>query len=113
VQDVVVEPTLMERRTDNYRYNDRRDISGWDDIQTYKVEVRNTRDTAVRIEITRNFDSSAWEMTRRGDFGDFEQVDLDSVKFTLELPPRSTQRFGYTVTLYRGVRSNDFSARVR
>ena len=113
VEDVVVEPTLMETRTDNYRFDNRRDISGWDDIQTYKVEVRNTRDTAVRIEITRNFDTAAWELVRSGDFDAYEQVDLDSVKFTLELPPRSTRTFNYTVTLYRGIRANDFSARAR
>ncbi len=113
VQDVVVEPTLMETRTDNYRYDSDGDVSGWDDIQTYDVEVRNTRDTAVKVEVTRHFDSSAWELIRRGDFDDYEKVDLDTVKFTVELVPRSTRTFAYTVTLYRGVREADYSARTR
>ncbi|MBN1361363.1 MAG: hypothetical protein JW993_12265, partial [Sedimentisphaerales bacterium] len=113
VQDVVVEPTLMETRTDNYRFDRDRDISGWDDIQTYKVEARNTRDVPARIEITRNFDTSAWELRRSGQIDAYEQVDLDSVKFTLDLASRSAKTFEYTVTLYRGVRENDLTARTR
>jgi hypothetical protein len=109
VRDVVVEPTLMETRTDNYRFNSRRDVSGWDDIQTYKVEVRNTRDVAVKIEITRNFDTSAWDIRRSGSIDAYEKVDLDTVKFTVDLAPRSTKTFEYTATLYRGERAEDFA----
>jgi hypothetical protein len=113
VQDVVVEPTLMEHRTDNYRFDRDLDVAGWDDIQTFRAEARNTRDTAVKIEITRNFDTSAWDISRSGPINDYEKVDLDTIKFTLELPPRSTKTFEYTVTLYRGVRQEDWTARTR
>ncbi len=113
VQDVVVEPTLMETRTDNYRFDGDRDVSGWDDIHTYEVEVRNTRETAVKVEITRHFDTFAWELTRRGQFDAYEKVDLDTIKFTVELAPRTTKAFEYTVTLYRGDRARDYGARTR
>jgi hypothetical protein len=113
VQDVVVEPVLMEYKTDNYRFDSRRNVSGWDDIQTFKVEARNTRDTAVKVEIRRNFDTSAWDINRSGQIDNYEKVDLDTVKFTLDLAPRSQKTFEYTVTLYRGVRQEDFSARAR
>jgi hypothetical protein len=113
VQDVVVEPTLMEDKTDNFRFDSRRNVSGWDDIQTFDVEARNARDIAVKIEITRNFDTPAWDIRRSGQIDNYEKVDLDTVKFTLELPPRSTKTFTYTVTLYRGVRQEDWSARAR
>jgi hypothetical protein len=113
VQDVVVEPVLMEQKTDNYRFDSRRNVSGWDDIQTFKVEARNTRDTAVKVEITRNFDTSAWDIRRSGQIDNYEQVDLDTVKFTLDLVPRSKKTFEYTVTLYRGDRAQDFATRAR
>jgi hypothetical protein len=113
VQDVVVEPTLMEDKTDNFRFDSRRNVSGWDDIQTFDVEARNARDIAVKIEITRNFDTPAWDIRRSGQIDNYEKVDLDTVKFTLELPPRSTKTFTYTVTLYRGVRQEDWNARAR
>jgi len=111
--DVVVEPTLMEAKTDNYRFDKDRNISGWDDIETWKVEVRNTRAVPVKIEILRNFDSSYWDLARNGQIDAFEKVDLDTVKFTIELAPRSKRTFEYTLTTYRGVRTEDWTRRSR
>ncbi len=111
--DVVVEPTLMEVKTDNYRFDKDRNISGWDDIATWKVEVRNTRAVPVKIEIRRNFDSSYWDLARNGQVDAFEKVDLDTVKFTIELAPRSKRTFEYTLTTYRGVRTEDWTRRSR
>ena len=108
VADVVVEPTLMDFKTDNYRFDNRGNISGWDEIVTVKIEARNTRDIGVKIEIQRNFDTSYWKLEKSGDFGQFEKVDMDTVKFTLNLQPRSTKKFQYIVTAYRGTRQEDW-----
>ena len=113
VQDVVVEPKLMDYKTDNFRYDNRRNIAGWDEIRTFRIEVRNTRDLAVKVEIQRNFGSPAWEIRRSGQIDAYEKVDLDTVKFTLELAPRSKKTFEYTLTSYCGTRAEDFSARTR
>ncbi|MCU0916605.1 MAG: DUF4139 domain-containing protein [Planctomycetes bacterium] len=113
VADVVVEPNLIETRTDNYRFDNDRNISGWDEIQVFAVHVRNTRDVPVKVEITRNFPSPYWDLARNGDVGAFEKVDLDTVTFTVELPPRSKQSFGYTLTTYQGVRAEDWSKTAR
>jgi len=107
VADVVVEPKLMEYKSDNHRFDRNRNVSGWDDIETYNVEVKNTRDVAVKIEIQRNFDSPAWSLTRQGPIDDYEKVDMDTVKFTIELAPRSNKTFQYTVTHYRGIRAQE------
>jgi len=107
VGDIVVEPTLMDFQTDNYRYNKDGNIVGWDEIRTFKIEVRNTRDINVKVEIKRNFPTQYWKLTKEGEFGEFEEVDLDTVKFTLPLKPRSTQQFEYTLTTYHGVREED------
>jgi hypothetical protein len=113
VADVVVEPNLIETRTDNYRFDSRRNISGWDDIAVYSVQVRNTREVPVKVEITRNFESPYWDLKRSDDVGSFEKVDLDTVKFTIELPPHSKQVFGYTLTTYNGVRAQEWSSKSR
>jgi hypothetical protein len=113
VADVVVEPNLTETRTDNYRFDKDRDISGWDEIQVFQVQVRNTRDVPVKVEITRNFEGSYWDLKRSDDVGSFEKVDLDTVKFTVELPPHSKQAFGYTLTTYNGVRAQEWSKKSR
>jgi hypothetical protein len=113
VTDVVVEPTLMDYQTDNYRYDNKRNVAGWDEIRTFKVEVRNTRDVPVRIEIRRNFDSPAWEIQRPNQTDGYEKVDLNTAKFTLQLEPRSKQTFEYTLTSHRGTRAEDFNAQNR
>ena len=113
VADVVVEPKLVEVKSDNYRFDRNRNVAGWDDIEQYRVEVRNTRDVAVKIEIRRNFDSPYWELARDGAIDAFEKVDLDTVKFTVELAPRTTKTFEYTLTNYRGVRVEDWQRRSR
>jgi len=108
VANVVVEPTLMDFRTENYRFDRRGDVSGWDEVRTFKVEVRNTREIPVKVEIKRNFNTQYWKLTRSGDFGAFEKVDLDTVKFTLSLQPRSAKKFEYVLTTYHGVRQDDW-----
>ncbi len=113
VADVVVEPKLMEIRSDNHRFDRNRNVAGWDDIQTWKVEVRNTRDVPIKVEITRNFDAPHWDITHSGSIDGYEKVDLDTVKFTVELPGRSQKTFEYTTTLYRGVRTEDYNRRSR
>jgi len=109
VGDVVVEPTLMDFETKNYRFDKDRNISGWDEIRRFKIEVKNTRDIGVKVEIQRNFPTQYWELEKSGDFGQFENVDLDTVKFTLVLQPRSKQVFEYTLTTYHGVRQEDWT----
>ncbi len=113
VADVVVEPKRMEVKTDNYRFDRNRNVAGWDDIETWKVEVRNTRDVPVRVEIRRNFDSPYWDIARSGSSDGYEKVDLDTVKFTIELAPRSQKTFEYTTTMYQGVRTEDWQRRSR
>jgi hypothetical protein len=108
VSDIVVEPTLMEQRTDNYRFDSDRDIAGWDEIRVFDVKVKNTRDIPVKVEIRRNFDTTYWTLRYTAPANSFERVDMDTVKFTLLLAPRSEQRFQYTLTTLNGVRTEDW-----
>jgi len=108
VENVVVEPKLMEFKTENYRFDTKGNISGWDETRTYEVEVKNTRDTAVKVEIKRNFPTPYWNLKRSGDSGTYEKVDLDTVKFTLDLKPRSVKKFQYSLRTYHGEREQDW-----
>ena len=111
VADVVVEPNLTGYRTENYRFSNTGNVSGWDEIRTFTVHVRNSRDVPARIEITRNFQTSRWDLKRSGSIDNFEKVDLDTVKFTLDLPARSKRVFEYTLTTYNGARAQDWDRR--
>jgi len=109
VEDIVVEPVLMEYRTDNYRFDRDRDVAGWDEIQVFEIKAKNTRDVPVRIEIRRNFETPYWTLTRTGQIDEFEKVDVDTVEFTVEMPPRSERTFQYTLTTYQGTRTEDWN----
>jgi len=108
VTNVVVEPTLMDYKTENYRFNRHRNISGWDEVRKFKVEVRNTRDLDVKVEIKRRFDTDYWKLEKGTAFKYYEQVDKNTVKFTLLLEPRSKKQFNYVLRTYHGVRQEDW-----
>ena len=105
VADVVVEPKLMDFRTANYMFDRWRNISGWDEIREFKIEVKNTREIPVKIEIKRNFNTPYWDLEKTGQVTEFEKEDVDTVKFTLEMEPRSKKEFEYILTTYHGVRT--------
>jgi len=105
VANVVVEPKLMDFKTEQYRFDSRGNISGWDEIRTFDVEVKNTRDIPVRVEIKRNFATQYWQLKTSENN---EKVDLDTVKFTLDLGPRSNKKFDYILRTYNGVREEDW-----
>ncbi|MBN2592108.1 MAG: DUF4139 domain-containing protein [Sedimentisphaerales bacterium] len=109
VANIVVEPKLMDFKTENYRFDDRGNVSGWDEIHTFGIEVRNTRDINVKVEIKRNFNTQYWDIKNNSDFGAFEKIDLDTVKFTLDLQPRTIQRFEYVLRTYHGIRQEDWT----
>ena len=108
VANLVVEPKLMDYKTENYRFDRRDNVSGWDEIHTFQIEVRNTRDINVKVEIKRNFNTQYWDIDNSGDFGAFEKVNLNTVKFTLDLLPRSVKKFEYVLRTYHGTREEDW-----
>jgi hypothetical protein len=106
--DVKVEPVLMAVARENFKFDRKRDPDGYDEVQTYTVTLTNTRDIPVKVEIKRNFESQYWSLTHQGFSGVYEREDLDTVKFTMTLDPRSESKFDYTVRLYRGTRQEDW-----
>ena len=102
---VKVEPKLMKTGASNFIFDQRKNISGWDDTEEWKVEVKNFREVPARVEIIRYLKHQYCdEVERAGDFGQFEKVDMTRVKFTLELAPFTTKTFTYTVTYHEGER---------
>ena len=108
VANLVVEPKLMDFKTENFRFDRNGNVSGWDEIRTFKIEVKNTRDISARVEIKRNFSTQYWDIDHSGDFGAFEKVNLNTVKFTLDMQPRSVKQFQYVLRTYHGSREEDW-----
>ncbi|MBN2181821.1 MAG: hypothetical protein JW715_07885, partial [Sedimentisphaerales bacterium] len=79
-------------------------IIGWDEVRVYEIEIRNTRDIAVKIEIKRNFQTQFWQL-RTDD--DYEKIDFDTIKFTLDMQPGTKRTLSYTLRTYHGTRQDD------
>ena len=105
VDDVMVEPTLMDDKTDRYLFDFDGNISGWDEIRTVAVRVKNTRARPATVELTRNIPTSSWDIEPSGRYGVYRKVDLDTVRFTLSLDPRETRTFTYVLTTRHGQRA--------
>ncbi|MHC4212103.1 MAG: DUF4139 domain-containing protein [Planctomycetota bacterium] len=98
---VTVKPKLMNFETKNYLFNKDKDIIGFDEIRTWKVEITNTRTLPIEIEITRNFGTNYWSL--EADI-DYKQHDVTRARFKLNIEPRTKKVFNYTVTTYHGQR---------
>ncbi len=107
--DVKVEPVLMAMRKENFKFDRNRNPDGFDDVQIYRVTLTNTRDIPVKLEIKRNLDTQYWTLQHEGFSGAYEREDLDTIKFTITLDPRSESKFEYTVRLYKGTRQEDWN----
>ncbi len=98
---VSVEPKLMDFKTDNYIFDRKGNIAGWDEIRTWKIEITNTRELPIEIEITRGFGTAYW--TIQVDIP-YEKHDATHARFKVNLEPRSKSTFEYTIITYHGVR---------
>ena len=113
VANVVVEPKLMDFATDNYEFDKGKrgkragNIIGWDEIRKFKIEIKNTRDIAVKVEIKRNFNTHTWDIKTKNDY---EKDDLNTVKFTVSLKPKSKKVIKYELTTYHGTRTDEWDA---
>jgi hypothetical protein len=110
VDNVIVEPKLIDEKTDNYRFDHKGNINGWDEIRTFKLDIKNTRDLPVKIEIKRNFHPHTWEIKNIGEAKKYyEKIDMNSVKYTLILEPESEKTLEYELTTYQGTRTEDWT----
>ena len=101
---VSVEPTLMDFKTDNYMFDPNGNITGWDEIRTWKMELTNARQLQVEIEITRGFGTPYWKLQHDDEEVSYEQHDVEHARFKAEIQPRTKRKFNYTVTTYHGTR---------
>jgi hypothetical protein len=100
---VRVEPKLMDFKTDNYMFDRRGNVAGWDEIRNWKIEISNTRELPIEIEVTRGFGTVYW--TIQSDAA-YEKHDATHARFKVNLEPRNKLTLEYTVTTYHGMREN-------
>ena len=100
---VSAEPVLMNLETANYVFDSNDNISGSDDVETWQIELTNSRPLSVDIEITRDFGTSYWTL-QHDKAANYKKHDATRARFTTTLPPHTKQSFTYTVIKYHGTR---------
>jgi hypothetical protein len=93
-REVLVKPSLMNWEKTNLQFDQNGNVKGWTIKETWKVEVQNSKEIDVVLDIRRNFGG---DWTLKSDVP-HETVDGNKVKFVLPLKPRAKQQFTYEVT---------------
>jgi hypothetical protein len=107
---VKVEPVLMNFETDNFRFDNNKDIIGWDEIRNWQITITNTKSISVDIEITRNFNTAYWDLELKNSQGvEYKKYDAEHARFNLKLEPQSKKVFEYKVRTYHGKRQEEIN----
>lgn len=102
---VEVMPTLMDLKTEHYIFDPNNIISGWEEIRTWKIEITNTRQLPVTIEITRDFGTSYWTLKSETPY---DKYDATRIRYNMSIEPRTKKEIEYTVTTYHGKRQDEY-----
>ena len=98
---VLVKPTLMDMVNENFSFDRKGNINGFEEVRTWKLEIKNRRDVAVRVEVTRNLKHQYWKIQSDRKY---EKDDMDTIKFTLDLAPHEQVSQSYTIRYSEGER---------
>ena len=104
---VKVRPKLMSFKTENHVFAADGNLTGWDEIRQWQIEVVNTRSVPIQLEIMRHFNTTAWDVSQVSETMNYEQYDVERAKFALTLAPSEHRLETYTVTTRHGRRSEE------
>ncbi len=96
--EVRVKPTLVDWQKSNLRFDNDGNVIGWTTKETWQIELQNSKEIDVIVDIRRNF-SGDWSVATSAKY---EKVDANKVKLLVPLKPRQIQTLSYTVTTRNG-----------
>jgi hypothetical protein len=101
-REVLVKPKLMNWVKTEVSFDNYGNIKGWTTKETWEVEVQNSKDIDIVLDVRRNF-AGDWSLTTDASY---EKVDANKVKFLLPLKPRAKQTISYEVTTRHGTNAS-------
>ena len=96
--EVLVKPVLKDWAKTEIKFDPNGNVVGWTTKETWEVEVQNTKEIDVQLDIRRNF-AGDWSLVTTAKY---EKLDANKVKFVLPLKSRAQQKFSYELTTKRG-----------
>jgi hypothetical protein len=101
-REVLVKPKLMNWVKTEVSFDNYGNIKGATTKETWEVEVQNSKDIDIVLDVRRNF-AGDWSLTTDASY---EKVDANKVKFLLPLKPRTKQTISYEVTTRHGTNAS-------
>jgi hypothetical protein len=99
---VKVEPKVIKYQKENIVFDEDGDVNGFEEVKEFQLQVKNYRQKPVHLEIVRNMQNRFWEIKNIQNPGQYEQVDQDSVKYSLEVEAQSEEQIRYNLTSFHG-----------
>ncbi len=96
--EVLVKPVLKDWTKTEIKFDANGNVVGWTTKETWEVEVQNTKEIDVELDIRRNL-TGDWTLATPAKY---EKVDANKVKFVLPLKSREQQKFTYELTTRHG-----------
>uniref|UniRef100_UPI003566BF3A DUF4139 domain-containing protein n=1 Tax=Pontiella sp. TaxID=2837462 RepID=UPI003566BF3A len=101
---VMVAPKRMRTRTENFEFDQKGNISGWDEITDWKIEITNAEDRPVDVEIMRWAESADWKVETDAAVTTY---DAEHFRFMETIEPRSKRTIEYELTVQHGTRREE------
>ena len=95
---MLVKPTELNWEKFDAAFDNQGNVKGWTERQTWQIEIQNSKDIPVIVDVRRSF-AGDWSLDTTASY---EKVDATKVKFLVPLKAREKTSFTYTVTLRHG-----------
>jgi hypothetical protein len=95
---VLVKPKLMNWVKTDMTFDNYGNVRGWTTKETWEIEVQNSKDIDVVLDVRRNFNGD-WSLTAETSY---EKVDANKIKFLVPLKPRAKLTLTYELTTRHG-----------
>jgi hypothetical protein len=97
-REVLVKPILTNWVKTDIAFDQNNNVKGWTTKETWEIEVQNSKDIPVVLDIRRNF-AGDWTMATDATY---TKMDANKVKFLVPLQPREKRKFSYELTTRLG-----------
>jgi len=96
--EVRVKPALMDWTKTDLQFDNNGNVKGWTTKETWEIEVQNSKEIDVALDIRRTFQGD-WSLETQAAY---EKVDATKIKFVVPLKPKEKRTLAYTVTVRHG-----------
>ncbi len=97
-QEILVKPVLMNWVKADLQFDANGNVKGWATKETWEIEIQNSKEIDVLLDIRRNF-SGDWSLVTDAKY---QKVDATKVKFLLPLKSREKLKLTYELTTRHG-----------